>query len=1536
VLKKPILVLFLLYIWAFSVQANVVHDQLKNVLTTELSKLTGHQIKIEKVEGNLLKRVVLQNVTLFNPNEPGLKALASIKELVIEFNLAKAIVSGGDFAASIKKIMVTAPQINLQRGADKNWNFDFSNLTPQAGGRPPVLNFELVVLEGQFQIQDAYHLTGFKLSKPFEQTLQNISGKVFFKPGGEFTADLGGQWIQDRVVNPLVFTGTAMLDFSKSNLELKTLKNVALAPLLNYVLPPQEIGFSDLKADISFKLTAEGPQKLETQFTAQLSQGSASFPKIFSFPVQGIKGQVTLKKNILSLQNVTGLMNQVPLAVNGQVNLNNAEPHVQIKTLFNRFDLSLISQGMPNFKNLNLAGRAKTEIEITGPLSALAIEGQFENATGLLYEIPFEDLQGQFSLFKENFNLNIPQMVFAKGSGHFEMKMDLKNSDPLIVMKGALKEASIQALTHIPDFLGKMDLTWDGQGTLSDLPVHLEAKTQTAQYFNQNFTALTGTITVVSQNAVAWKELNLFNENQKLNLTNGIFSFDQKFSSDLQSTDWDIKNLSVGGRLLTGSFVFSGQVSGNLKTQPLLEHLFLQLNGYFDDMTFDKQWIRRGQGELLLSEGQWNFNDLSLETGDSIFEGAIALTGNEIKTLKVLPRTKIYLSDIAQLRTLLPGVEGEVSYEGELHGQFLNPDLNGKLKLAHVKYQDQPLLDLFELQIEKTTGNIDIQNALLEIDHQTLEWSTRFEMSQLGRFLNDRNLSEFPFYFSIKTQGLKMEAWADRLQTLQSIFVKPVDAFGPVQAADAQIPAIDFVSGTVTSNPAGERKLYDWELANHELGQFIQFVDKNKVTQNVVSLFNQLSLSGMLKGQFTWDHLGEDAFQLEAQIELENLKTTNLEAKHFLISSAKREGVRFFSIDADEVVWSHQNIKKVQAQAQLTPDKMLKVDQVIFTSPSGQSDLIVSGNWPLLENGLVDLSFKIPGRYFSFLTYPGSVVNSIESPGLISLRLYGPKGKLGLISEKIDLQDTRFLFDAALGLKNHFKIVNQDLALENNQLQIRNFEILEEAPPGSEQAEPNVYKFFGSIDFNQINWEKPGRLPVAFDLQMRDSKLTLDLAEKYRGKIQISNFSFKGVWPFTFTRTDREQLTQQINRGEKFVNFQSTLLLSDGTILVPKKSYPATDTLPIFYDWEIVLGQDVKLGVEGGVLGEDLSNLLTRYQFEMKPSVVPLKMAGYANQLQLDGRFDLAAGSLAMFNRRFELMLPERQRKFFKSDTARVKANQIIFKSHGGQEGLSDQINFSLATETALPEGLDVDGKAVSESAYLLIMDGPVNAISSLSFVKYQMKGQDPGEQLSEIYYFVDPDTNKPMESTRLYALLWDLSPGVLKNLQKGTVERQGVTSLVRDLTSEQANLLFRQLIRPLERGIATGANLYDVKIRHDFSQEIAEIITDSTSTSTTTNSAVGSDATQKAKELAAEKKNVVSVGLVWELMKNRLYFTLNTYLDQRLDTQRYDFGISSYKLTYSLFKELILDEILLSYENEFITESQQLQTYSIESSHRF
>jgi hypothetical protein len=754
--------------------------------------------------------------------------------------------------------------------------------------------------------------------------------------------------------------------------------------------------------------------------------------------------------------------------------------------------------------------------------------------------------------------------------------------------------------------------------------------------------------------------------------------------------------------------------------------------------------------------------------------------------------------------------------------------------------------------------------------------------------------------------------------------------------ADTEVPAIDFTtSGVTPSHPTGQRKLYDWELANHELGQFIQYVAKNSVTENTESILNQLNLGGTLKAQVNWNHSLEEPYDLEAAVEIENLKTVNLFAKRFNLLSTKQEAARLFTMDIDELVWNHQNIKNVKAQARLSSDRILSIDQVVLTSPEGQSDLIVSGNWPLYEAGNVDLNFRIPGRYFSFLAYPGSIFTSVESPGLIALKLSGSKGDLKLISEKIDLQETRFVFNPALGFKNPLKIVNQDLVLENNQIKIRNFEILEELPENSTQKEPNVYKFFGSIDFNQIDWQKMARLPVVFDIQMRDSQLLLDMDEKYRGKIKISNFSFKGTWPFTLNKTEREILSKEINDGKKFVTFQSTLLLDEGMILVPKKSYPVTDVLPIFYDWEIILGQDVKLGVEGGVLGEDLSNLLTRYQFETKPSVMPLKMVGYANHLQLDGRFDLSAGNMAVFNRRFELVLPERQRKFFKNDSSRVKPNQIIFKSHGGQEGLNDQISFSLVTETSLPEGLDVDGKPVSESAYLLIMDGPVNAVSSLSFIKYLMKAQEPSDQLSEVYYFVDPDTGKPMDSTRLYALVWDLSPGILKNLQKGTVERQGVTTLVRDLTSEQANLLFRQLIRPFERGIASGANLYDVKIRHDFSQEISEIFTDPTATPTT-NSSVGNSNTQSTTTPAVDKKNVVSVGLVWELMKNRLYFTLNTYLDQRLDSQRYDFGISSYKLTYSLFKELILDEILLSYENEFISESQQLQTYSIESSHRF
>src|SRR5690606_35956146 len=191
------------------------------------------------------------------------------------------------------------------------------------------------------------------------------------------------------------------------------------------------------------------------------------------------------------------------------------------------------------------------------------------------------------------------------------------------------------------------------------------------------------------------------NENKQLVLKEGVFGFDQRFSTTLHTSDWRVTQMPVGGSPLSGDFVFSGFVSGDVKKQPLLETMDLELRGNFDDLTFDRQWVRRGQGNVLLSQGLWQFKNLLIETGDSIFEGDVELTATEFKSLSVLPRTRIYLSDVAYLRNLLPGAEAQIFYDGTMSGMYLNPDLNGKLKILNLVYRDRPLLDVLEMQIEK-------------------------------------------------------------------------------------------------------------------------------------------------------------------------------------------------------------------------------------------------------------------------------------------------------------------------------------------------------------------------------------------------------------------------------------------------------------------------------------------------------------------------------------------------------------------------------------------------------------------------------------------------------------------------------------------------------------------------------------------------------------------------------------------------------------------------------------------------------------------
>jgi hypothetical protein len=79
-----------------------------------------------------------------------------------------------------------------------------------------------------------------------------------------------------------------------------------------------------------------------------------------------------------------------------------------------------------------------------------------------------------------------------------------------------------------------------------------------------------------------------------------------------------------------------------------------------------------------------------------------------------------------------------------------------------------------------------------------------------------------------------------------------------------------------------------------------------------------------------------------------------------------------------------------------------------------------------------------------------------------------------------------------------------------------------------------------------------------------------------------------------------------------------------------------------------------------------------------------------------------------------------------------------------------------------------------------------------------------------------------------------------------------------------------------------------------------------------------------------------VQVAFISELLKDRLYLTLNTRLDSNQVDSALNFKISSYRLTLSLFRQVLFNEVLLSYQREYKRDDLVLDTYLIEADHRF
>jgi len=400
---------------------------------------------------------------------------------------------------------------------------------------------------------------------------------------------------------------------------------------------------------------------------------------------------------------------------------------------------------------------------------------------------------------------------------------------------------------------------------------------------------------------------------------------------------------------------------------------------------------------------------------------------------------------------------------------------------------------------------------------------------------------------------------------------------------------------------------------------------------------------------------------------------------------------------------------------------------------------------------------------------------------------------------------------------------------------------------------------------------------------------------------------------------------------------QGELNLSKGNMYIPKIdpnfSLRGYKRISMFFDLDLFLRNDLRiLSGEAVILSGDL-NVVSQLNMGLRDENPVISIKGSSNYPQINGTVYFEDGYVNFFYRNFLVLNKREQEKFF--TTAQNRATEPYMQFKENAKGEVEPI-FFLAAQSTVYETVAATANTIvtentvtklKEKEYLAIVEGPLTELSSISFEEYE-KQSGRYELIDAPYLLKNRSTGEILTPVRFQKLAQDLAPSLVKSAYlavTGTGDSsQGTKEAARELVVSQGNLFMRYYLKPIERTIAKETGLYDVRFKRDLGQDAARYFKLTTE--------------QEVIAGTAETNiNIFGLELVKELAKDRLYFSVDTNIDQNTRYKNLDILINSYKLTWKIFRNVFVDEISLNYGNEYsIYESRYIPLLSLEGVHSF
>ncbi|MFH1428426.1 MAG: hypothetical protein ABIH39_01660 [Candidatus Margulisiibacteriota bacterium] len=1019
----------------------------------------------------------------------------------------------------------------------------------------------------------------------------------------------------------------------------------------------------------------------------------------------------------------------------------------------------------------------------------------------------------------------------------------------------------------------------------------------------------------VSGNIDLEQQVDLFIEGQDVNLASlGILKV---FLPENLRTVRGIGNLSL-------------KISGDLsdRNKPLWEKIVVESNLDLADFTLLEQPL-----DKLKSEFVWNGRELVIDklegsVGSSFFTlgGRVGL--DQSIDLTIAENSIFRLEDFGVLLHQLGHVGGTSKISGTIKGLVTDPKIDIRTELQN--------FTLNELRIDKIKGDIAWQNKKLSIKGLSVQQvNDVYDINGILNFSAEKG-QDFILRVNIPggdmkvITGLLEDIWKEASRQMRTETALPETDRLPAKKRESRM-AVDL-------GALGKSKVLPVYRYQRSYGTVLETVEKLKkeveILQNPRALGLVSQVEGAISGQMDVSRInGQLSAQASFKIRKGALSSIAFD-KMDISALTVPQGVRV-SIKATDGTLAGGPFQDINTLAVYGNDGWLRINQFDMTVQRRTQKNVIIGAIPLeavwnkeKRNERLDLSVQLEEDSVVILSIFNSAIDEIKNKGQIYLHIGGTLEKPVFNGKQVILKDAQIIFNRQVAvIASPFQIKNANIILRENKLTINDMRISWQGP--DTQNKENKFRLQGSIEVADLTFLNPDQVVLNMDLEMKNTNLTVNLPTLYMGDLDLKGFPFKGPFVLPVSRKAKQEFLADISKEEeKGPLLSGEVTIYDGRIPIPERK-EATVKPGILLGIKANIGNDVFVNRANLIVDANLvNNIIGNFDFEMRKTKGPLYVDGSLNTPAVEGELILDNGSLSSFLKQFQLVEKDNKKRYFK-DREKIKENSVsltMVKRTDDEPRRKIQPSFHIvaSTITEVPIESGTATPSMEEKEFLVILDGPITDLSSLSFARYSVPGDNNTIPQLEAEYQLIKSDQAAIDYAQIQELYYAMMPSLIRDLPE--ILSEGLQSeksqeLLRKYTSSQADVWVHSALRPYEKEIARNVGLYDLKVRRNFGEDFNNIIG-------LTEADTGDDSTDRSR--------LFGLDLVEELIADRFFITLNTGINKDIETENFILKVESYKLTVSLLKDFLLDDISMNYQDKIDVDSTVDKTFSIEANHKF